>query len=379
MKKVIILFGTRPEAIKMIPVIKDLKGREGVKVVVVFTGQHRELVELILRDYGIEPDHRLDLMTNGQGLCGFSARLLEALPEVFSVEKPDLVLVQGDTGTALIGGLAAFYQRVPVGHVEAGLRTGNLSAPFPEEGNRAMLSRIAQFHFAPTRQSRENLLRENVPEEAVFVTGNTVIDALMIERDEQGRDEVGREVDKVLDPLLGRNWRKKSFALITGHRRENIGAGFLGICDAIVCLAERYGEMGFVYPVHLNPGVKRVVEDRLSGYSNIYLLPPLSYRPFVALLGACEIVLTDSGGVQEEAPGFGKPVLVMRDTTERPEGVEAGTVRLVGSDCQRIVREFTKLMDDRSVYEQMSAAVNPYGDGTAARQIGDVVTNYLGT
>lgn len=366
---VAIVLGTRPEAIKLAPVVRLLDEHPRLQPLLIATGQHDELVNPILETFRLEPQVRLNLMTAGQSPAGFGARLIDTLEPVLAKRKPDFVLVQGDTGTAFFGGLAAFYQRVPVAHVEAGLRTYNLASPFPEEGNRAMLSRIAALHFAPTETSRQNLLREAVPEARIHVTGNTVIDALQLEIDQQQDREIAREIKASLDPWLGQDWQKQSLVLITGHRRENFGSGMQTICQAIRGLAERFPERLFVYPVHLNPSVQEPVRRLLDGLANVRLLPPLSYRRFIGLLAASQLVLTDSGGIQEEAPSLGKPVLVMRDTTERPEGVEAGTVQLVGANEDAIVMAATDLLINDEVYSRMQRRVNPYGDGQASKRI----------
>lgn len=368
--RILVILGTRPEAIKQAPVIAALKRDAGFEPMVLASGQHRELVDPILRDFGITPDYPLDLMRPGQTLAEFGARLLTALPPLLRSARPHLALVQGDTATALFAAQTCFCERVPVAHVEAGLRTGNLESPFPEEAFRTMLARIAQLHFAPTEASKDNLLAEGIPAERVHVTGNSVIDALRVETEKQTTDPAVRAaVDAVLDPEFGAGWRRTPYVLITGHRRENFGQGFARICEAILELASRYPDHRFIYPVHLNPNVKKVVHKELGGAANIALLPPMAYRPFVGLLAHCRLVLTDSGGIQEEAPSLGKPVIVMRDTTERPEGVAAGTVRLAGTDTPTIVAETHRLLADPAEYARMSRLTNPYGDGKTAARI----------
>lgn len=362
--KVLLVFGTRPEAIKMAPVIKALKGAPEIDVRVCVTAQHREMLDQVLSLFEIVPDHDLDLMKPGQGLFEITSGALVGLKEVFSKASPDLVLVHGDTTTTLSASLAAYYERIPVGHVEAGLRTGNIYSPWPEEVNRKVAGAITRLHFAPTEKSKQNLLAENTPEEHIFVTGNTVIDALF---DVVKKLESDHRKSEQFDESLGIDPSKK-MVLITGHRRESFGEGFRRICDALVELASRE-DVQIVYPVHLNPNVRGPVAERLGSLERVNLIPPQDYLPFVNLMRRAEIILTDSGGVQEEAPSLGKPVLVMRDTTERPEAIDAGTVRLVGTDSELIVEEVTNLLDDRDAYEIMSRAHNPYGDGQASDRI----------
>jgi len=351
--KVLSVFGTRPEAIKMAPVVRALEAAEGFVSRVCVTAQHREMLDQVLDLFGLTPDHDLDLMKPGQNLAELTARILTGLRPVLLEEKPDVVLVHGDTTTTLATTLGAFYEGIPVGHVEAGLRTGNLKAPFPEEANRVLADRVCSWWFAPTEQSKRNLLREGLGPEGIVVTGNTVIDALL-----WVRDQVVQEGDT-----------SQRRVLITGHRRENFGQGFLNICAAIKTLAQRYPAVLFTYPVHLNPNVQKPVYELLGRLDNVELVTPMDYAPFVRLMNSSTLVLTDSGGIQEEAPSLGKPVLVMRETTERPEGVDAGTVRLVGTDVDRIVGSVTELLDDESAYQAMSRAHNPYGDGDASQRI----------
>ena len=358
------VFGTRPEAIKMAPVVRDLATTPGIASLVCVTGQHREMLDQVLALFDIVPDFDLDLMTPGQDLTDITANVLHGLRPVLRSCRPDLLLVHGDTTTTLAASLAGYYERIPVAHVEAGLRTGNILSPWPEEINRKVAGAVATLHFTPTARAMDNLLRENVPAHTIHVTGNTVIDALhdivaRIERDPALRDAL--ESRFALDPA-------RRTILVTGHRRESFGGGFDRICSALAQLAER-PDVEIVYPVHLNPQVKGPVEARLAGLPNVHLISPQDYLPFVYLMHRAAIILTDSGGVQEEAPSLGKPVLVMRDTTERPEAVDAGTVRLVGTDDRLIVATVQALLDDRAAYDAMSFAHNPYGDGLAAGRI----------
>lgn len=362
--RVLSVFGTRPEAIKMAPVVKALAAADGVDARVCVTGQHREMLDQVLSLFSIVPDYDLAIMRPGQSLGDITSAVLSALDVVLSDFRPDLVLVHGDTTTTLAASLAAYYRQTPVGHVEAGLRTGNIYSPWPEEINRKVASVVCELHFAPTQQSRANLRNENVPDDRILVTGNTVIDAL---------HEVVRLIDgdHGLSAQLANRFgidENRRIILVTGHRRESFGDGFERICAALARLAQR-PDVEIVYPVHLNPNVKGPVERLLGGYDNIRLLPPQDYLPFVYLMSRADLILTDSGGVQEEAPSLGKPVLVMRDTTERPEAVAAGTVRLVGTDESLIVASVATLLDDRTAYEAMSFAHNPYGDGSAAGRI----------
>lgn len=378
MKKVMLVFGTRPEAIKMAPLVREFqKHQKDFHTLVCVTGQHRQMLDQVLRLFDIMPDYDLNIMKQGQDLYDVTARVLTGMRDVLREAKPDVVLVHGDTTTSMTAALAAFYEQIPVGHVEAGLRTHCIYSPWPEEMNRQLTGRIATYHFAPTVLSRENLLREGVSPSSVAVTGNTVIDALhwVVERikvDGALRHEVGRFLLQAGYNLERLNGGRK-LVLITGHRRENFGEGFLNICAAIKELIRMYPDVDFVYPMHLNPNVRQAIHtvfgERLMGWDNLFFIEPLEYVSFVCLMEKAYIVLTDSGGIQEEAPGLGKPVLVMREITERPEALDAGTVKLVGTDRKRIIGEVATLLDDVSVYACMSHAVNPYGDGRACRRI----------
>ncbi|MEO9594464.1 non-hydrolyzing UDP-N-acetylglucosamine 2-epimerase [Rhodopirellula bahusiensis] len=374
--KIAVFFGTRPEAIKVAPVIKRLANDDRFELLSVSTGQHREMLDQVIDIFGLPVHHDLGVMTPGQTLAGLSSKLIASIDQILESEQPDFALVQGDTTTVLMASLACFYRRIPTGHIEAGLRTGNLASPFPEEANRVLASPISTLHFAPTSVSEANLLNERIDPAKIFVTGNTVIDALHLEVQQQSDPAVAAKIDEELGSVLPSDWREQRFVLITGHRRENFGGGFDEICGAISELAERFPDVRFVYPVHLNPNVSGPVQKALGEFKNVLLLPPQSYRPFVALMQACELVLTDSGGVQEEAPGLGKPVLVMRDTTERPEGVDAGTVRLVGPVRQNIVDGVSELLSNRNAYDKMAKASNPYGDGTASEKILDAIAQH---
>ena len=363
-KKISCVFGTRPEAVKLCPVVLALRARPEVETRVCVTAQHRQMLDQVLEVFGVTPDADLNLMLPNQTLAGLTARAVAAVDAYLARERPDLILVQGDTTTVFAAALAAFYRQVAVGHVEAGLRTGNKLSPFPEELNRVMTSRIADWHFAPTEGARQNLLAEGVDPARIFVTGNTVIDALQL-----ALARIRRERPEVPGLPAGLMSDGRPLVLITGHRRESFGAGFESICRAIATLADRFPETAFVYPVHLNPNVREPVFRLLGRRANVHLIEPLSYLPFVALLDRCTLALPDSGGVQEEAPSLGKPVLVMRDTTERPEAVAAGLARLVGSDAERIVAEVSSLLTDRAAYAAMVGKVNPYGDGHASERI----------
>ena len=375
MKKVLLVFGTSPEAIKMAPLVHEFKKHpDQFETLVCVTGQHREMLDQVLELFRVVPDVDLNIMKSGQDLYDVTSRVLVGMRDVLKELAPDVVLVHGDTTTSMAAALAAFYQQIPVGHVEAGLRTGNIYSPWPEEMNRLMTGRIATYHFSPTLLARQNLLKENVNTEHIIVTGNTVIDALhwVVDKihSEQGlRNELH---DSILQFGYDSNRlaQGKRLVLITGHRRENFGEGFLNICHAIHALSERYPEVDFVYPVHLNPNVRKPVMEILGdGSENVFLIDPLQYLPFVYLMEQSYLILTDSGGIQEEAPGLGKPVLVMRNTTERPEAVDAGTVLLVGADRERIEQGVSRLLDDAQLYQKMSEAVNPYGDGLACGRI----------
>jgi len=365
---VLSVFGTRPEAIKMAPVVKALEAADGIESLVCVTAQHRDMLDQVLELFDIVPDDDLDLMRPGQTLHELTARVLIGLRPVLEARKPDVVLVHGDTTTSFTAALAAFYSRIPVGHVEAGLRTGDLSAPFPEEANRVLADALTTFHFAPTERSRDVLLGEGLPPERVWVTGNTVIDALLWVAERLRPVEEDAEAFGSAYPVLA---NKKKYVLVTGHRRESFGQGFENICSALATLADRHPDVHIIYPVHLNPRVQEPVHRLLSGRDNIHLIRPLSYSPFVRLMKDCHLILTDSGGIQEEAPSLGKPVLVMREVTERPEGVEAGTVKLVGTDVDRIVSETDRLLTDADAWQSMHRAHNPYGDGQAAQRIVD--------
>ncbi len=365
--KIITVFGTRPEAIKMAPLVKHLGSLPGIDHRVCVTAQHRHMLDQVLALFEITPDHDLNLMRQGQDLTSVTADILRSIKPLFERERPDFVLVHGDTTTTFATTLAAFYQRIPVGHVEAGLRTGNLYSPWPEEANRKLTGALARLHFAPTTLARDNLLREAVPAERIVVTGNTVIDALLSVQLKIGASPELVATMQARFPFLRGGAR---MLLITGHRRENFGDGFERICEAIAQLARRYPEMDVVYPLHLNPNVQEPVRRTLSDITNVQLIEPQDYLPFVYLMGRATVILTDSGGIQEEAPSLGKPVLVMRNTTERPEAVEAGTVRLVGTDVRAIVEGVSTLLDDADAYRAMSVAHNPYGDGLACERIG---------
>lgn len=369
-KKVMITFGTRPEAIKMAPVVKALQELSDVTPIVAVTAQHREMLDQVLELFAITPDEDLNVMRPGQTLPGLTARIVEGMSEVIARHQPDVVLVHGDTTTTLATALAAFYNRVKVGHVEAGLRTGNLYSPWPEEANRRLTAPLATWHFAPTDNSRANLLAEGTAASAIHVTGNTVIDALLQVGERLRKDSALQNAMESLFPWLSTSRR---LILVTGHRRENFGAGFERICMALARIAQRE-DVQIVYPVHLNPNVREPVHRHLAGLDNVHLIEPQEYLPFVYLMQNSHIILTDSGGVQEEAPSLGKPVLVMRDTTERPEAVEAGTVRLVGTDTNAIVEHLSMLLDDEQLYLRMSEAHNPYGDGKASLRIVEAIT-----
>ena len=365
--KVLIVFGTRPEAIKMAPVVCELKQTMDVKVCV--TAQHREMLDQVLDLFEITPDYDLDVMQSEQDLFDITNNVLLGMKQVLSVVNPDIVLVHGDTTTTMASSLAAFYQQIPVGHVEAGLRTFNIYSPFPEEVNRQMTKVVTTYHFTPTEQARQNLLEEHVDDECIIITGNTVIDALL---SVVSKARTGRFSEDLLEelPFLEENQLPR-IILVTGHRRENFGQGFENICDALCELATLYPNVQIIYPVHLNPNVQEPVNRILSNVANIHLIDPLDYLPFVKLMDISYLILTDSGGVQEEAPSLGKPVLVMRDTTERPEAVAAGTVQLVGADRNKIVDAANNLLADDNAYKQMAKAHNPYGDGLASKRIRD--------
>lgn len=374
-KKIMLVFGTRPEAIKMAPLVHRLRAEPNkFDVLVCVTGQHREMLDQVLRIFEITPDIDLNVMTHGQDLFDVTSLILNGLREVFSTHQPDAVLVHGDTTTTLAAAMAAFYAGVSVGHVEAGLRTHDIYKPFPEEFNRQVTSKVTNWHFAPTNLSRNNLLNEQVPSASITITGNTVIDALfwvLARIDSDSERKVALEA--TLDKSLFFKWKDNKFVLVTSHRRENFGKGFLQICSAIKELAVRYPLVHFVYPVHLNPNVRNPVNEILVKINNVHLIEPLEYEPFVYFLKHAYLVLTDSGGIQEEAPSLGKPVLVMRDVTERPEAIDAGTVKLVGTDKEKIMTCVSMLLDDETEYIRMSRAHNPYGDGNACELIVDVL------
>ncbi len=368
--KVLTVFGTRPEAIKMAPVVLELQKHDEIESLVCVTAQHREMLDQVLNLFDIIPEYDLDLMAPNQDLFDITAKVLLGLRDVLRKAKPDVVLVHGDTTTCFAAGLAAFYEGIKVGHVEAGLRTGNLRAPFPEEANRTLVGRLADLHFAPTPKSKQNLLDEGVPEDKIVVTGNTVIDALLIVRDKVNSKPEAEWTEKFGEQLFQRIIDKeRKLILITGHRRENFGQGFIDLCNAIKELAEKYPDWDLIYPVHLNPNVQNPVFEILNDISNVFLIDPLDYAPFVWMMDHSDLILTDSGGIQEEGPSLGKPVLVMREVTERPEAVDAGTVLLVGTDKSKIVGGVEKVLLDKDVYERMSMAHNPYGDGKAASRI----------
>lgn len=379
-----LVFGTRPEAIKMAPLVKEFQKRsELFHTIVCVTGQHREMLDQVLQIFDIKADYDLNIMKQGQDLYDVTTRVLIGMHDVLKVTLPDLVLVHGDTTTSTAAALAAFYQQIPVGHIEAGLRTHNIYSPWPEEMNRQITGRIATYHFAPTSLSRQNLLDEGIKDEMITETGNTVIDALYLMINKIESSEILRA--RLASELLGVGYdverlaNKKRLVLITGHRRENFGDGFVNMCKAIKTLTVNYPDVDFVYPMHLNPNVRKPIHEvfgkELSGLGNMFFIEPLEYLSFVYLMSKCAIVLTDSGGIQEEAPGLGKPVLVMRDTTERPEAVNAGTVILVGTDYEKIVKETMRLLDDSSQYLSMSRKKNPYGDGKASVRIIDRLLN----
>lgn len=364
--KLSFIFGTRPEAIKLAPLILAAKDACGLHPHICVTGQHRSMLDQVMQVFGIEPDVDLELMQANQSLASFSSNALKAIDNYLKAQQPDCVLVQGDTSTVLCAALAAYYNQIPVGHVEAGLRTGNGYSPFPEEMNRVLASQIATFHFAPTETARQHLLAAGIDTEKVFVTGNTIVDALAMATDLIQERTV--KIKGIPDHLMDKGCSSR-MVLITGHRRESFGAEFENICEAILKLAKTYEDVAFVYPVHLNPNVIEPAHRILAGQPNIYLIEPQGYLEFVALMDRSFIVLTDSGGIQEEAPSMGKPVLVMRETTERPEGIRAGVAKLVGTSQERIVDAVSLLLNDEQEYERMARAVNPYGDGTACRQI----------
>ncbi len=377
MKKIGIFLGTRPEGIKMAPVEAALRQQGKYEVVVLNTGQHLEMLQQVIDLFKIQVDVKLEVMTRDQTLADLTARLMMKLDKFLAGAELDLALVQGDTTTVMSSALSCFYQNVPIGHVEAGLRTDTIRSPWPEEANRRLTSQLADLHFAPTETARKNLLGCGVADARIAVTGNTVIDALFMEVQRQRDPAVNSELETACAQLVCEDWQAKPFILITGHRRENFGDGFIEICSAIKTLAERYPTHNFIYPLHLNPNVQTPVSNMLADIANIQLIEPLDYSLFVKLMSESHIILTDSGGVQEEAPSLGKPVLVMRDETERPEGVEAGTVKLTGPHADRIIEEISTLIDDESAYKAMSEARNPYGDGHAAGRIVERIDQFF--
>lgn len=366
-KKVLLVFGTRPEAIKMAPLALQLKQQVGsFETKVCVTGQHRQMLDQVLELFNLTPDFDLNLMKPGQTLSDITSGVLKGLEQVFAEWIPDVVLVHGDTATTFAASLAAYYHKIAVGHVEAGLRTGDIYSPWPEEANRKLTGALTTYHFAPTQSSYNNLIKENIDPKNITITGNTVIDALLTVKE---KVETDRAVIAQFEQQFNFLDSTKKLILVTGHRRENFGQGFLNICTALANIAKQYPDVQIVYPVHLNPNVQKPVNELLSGISNIYLIAPQDYLPFVYLMNRSYLILTDSGGIQEEAPSLGKPVLVMRDTTERPEAVEAGTVKLVGTDAALIQQSVIELLENTDLYQTMAAAHNPYGDGTASQQI----------
>ena len=366
LKNILVVFGTRPEAIKMAPLILKMKKDPSFDLKVCITAQHREMLDQVLKIFGIEADYDLDLMSPGQGLVNLTGKILSSVTKVLDEVTPDLVVVHGDTTTTFSATLAAYYKRIPVAHIEAGLRTGNNYSPWPEEGNRRLTSVLADYHFAPTEISKANLISENINDDSVFVTGNTVVDALFLAKNKIESDTILERNFEKMFPFISSD---KKIILVTGHRRESFGSGFERICEAVRLVAAKNKDVVIIYPVHLNPLVQEPVNRILGGLSNVYLVEPTDYLPFVFLMMKSFLILTDSGGIQEEAPSLGKPVLVMRDTTERPEGLRAGTVKLVGTASEVISSNIQLLLDDAEEYRAMSIAHNPYGDGTASEQI----------
>ena len=364
---VLSIFGTRPEAIKMAPLVIELNKAKNISSLVCVTAQHREMLDQVLDLFEIVPDYDLDLMTPGQTLSSLTGKMITKLDSVVKQTKPDIILVHGDTTTTFVSSLCAFYNQIPIGHVEAGLRTGNILSPWPEEANRILTGVLTSYHFAPTENAKNNLIAEGVDENQIFVTGNTVIDSLLMINEKIKSS--GSEISQQSQINLPFNLEEEKIVLITGHRRENFGLGFQRICEAIKILAQKFHNVKFVYPVHLNPNVREPVSKLLNNLDNVFLIEPLQYLPFVNIMSKCHIILTDSGGIQEEAPSLGKPVVVMRDTTERPEAVEAGTVKLVGTDINQIVETVSELIVDDDIYLRMSQSHNPYGNGTASKQI----------
>jgi len=372
MKKILTVFGTRPEAIKMAPLVKELEKEKVFESKVCVTAQHREMLDQVLEIFDIKPDYDLNIMKPNQDLYDITSNILLGIKKVLDDFKPDLVLVHGDTTTTFATTLASFYKKIAVGHIEAGLRTGNIYSPWPEEANRKLTGVLAKYHFAPTNTAKENLLKEGIKEENIIVTGNTVIDALFLALEKIKQDKnLEQEIINKINSKISTHYSllTTNYILITGHRRENFGEGFINICEAIKELAIKYPDFNFVYPVHLNPNVRKPVNEILSDLDNVFLIEPLDYLPFVYLMSKSYLILTDSGGIQEEAPSLGKPVLVMRDTTERPEALEAGTVKLVGTDKEKIIKEVSKLIEEKDEYDKMSTSINPYGDGIASKRI----------
>ena len=370
MKKILLVFGTRPEAIKMAPLVKAFQEQnQDFQTKVCVTAQHREMLDQVLTLFEITADFDLNIMQPNQDLYDITGNILQGMKGVFKSYRPDFIFVHGDTTTTFAVSLAAFYEKIAVGHIEAGLRTGNIYSPWPEEANRKLTTQLAAYHFAPTGQSRDNLLKENVAPDKIIVTGNTVIDALLLMRNKLTTDALFRARVQQSIKEQGFDPKASEFILVTGHRRENFGSGFIDICTALKTIALARPNINIVYPVHLNPNVLKPVNELLAGLHNVYLIKPLQYEAFIYLMNLAKLIITDSGGVQEEAPSLGKPVLVMRDTTERPEAVDAGTVKLVGTDVQRIVSETSALLDNQSAYDSMAKAHNPYGDGKACVRI----------
>lgn len=384
MKKILLTFGTRPEAIKMAPLILELKKHsDKIETIVCVTGQHREMLDQVLSIFKIKPDYDLNIMKKGQDLYDITSNVLLGLRDVFKQTQPDLVLVHGDTTTSMTAALAAYYQQIPVGHIEAGLRTNNIYSPWPEEINRQLIGRISNYNFAPTPNSSTNLIKEGVEEASIYITGNTVIDSLFwvvnkIKSDELLNIKLKEEI-RTFGYDIDRLQKNRRMVLITGHRRENLGEGFIHVAQAIQELSTQFPNVDFVYPMHLNPNVRKsiyeVLGNDLSHFSNMFFIEPLEYLSFIYMMEKADIVLTDSGGIQEEAPSLKKPVLVMRDTTERPEAVEAGTVILIGTDKEKIVYNVNKLLKDKTHYQQMAKAINPYGDGKACERIANILLN----
>lgn len=370
MKKILLVFGTRPEAIKMAPLVKAFQEQnQDFQTKVCVTAQHREMLDQVLNLFEITTDFDLDIMKPNQDLYDITDNILQGMKTVFKIYRPDVIFVHGDTTTTFAVSLAAFYEKIAIGHIEAGLRTGNIYSPWPEEANRKLTSQLTSYHFAPTQQSRNNLLKENVAAEKIIVTGNTVIDALLFMQNRLDTDSPFRQ--RVQESVNGKGFDPEvtEFILVTGHRRENFGQGFVDICTALKTIALERPAINIVYPVHLNPNVLKPVNELLGDLKNVYLIEPLQYEAFIYLMSLSKLIITDSGGVQEEAPSLGKPVLVMRDTTERPEAVDAGTVKLVGTDIKRIIKETSELLDNQSAYDSMAKAHNPYGDGKACERI----------